>query len=106
MKPPADLVIAPRKLTHYLLVKQRRGNKSAFLARAGYNQETVPRLEADLRRLAVQGETTLVKSNSYGDYYETAGWLHGPNGLRLRVTAVWMTECLSGRTKFITLIPG
>jgi hypothetical protein len=36
MKLPADTVIAPEKVTKYLLVRQARGDKSAFFARAGY----------------------------------------------------------------------
>ena len=105
MKLPADLFIAPEKLTDYLLVWQRRGDKSAFLARAGYDLETVLRLEADLRRLAAQAEAIQVRKNEFGDYYEIAGDLVGPNGFRLRVKAVWMNERLSGQTKFITLVP-
>ena len=105
MKLPADLFIAPEKLTDYLLVWQRRGDKSAFLARAGYDLETVLRLEADLRRLAAQAEAIQVRNNVFGDYYETDGDLVGPNGVRLRVKAVWMNERLSGQTKFITLVP-
>src|SRR3981081_3838469 len=35
MKLPSDAIIAPDKLTHYLLVRQTRGDKSAFLARGG-----------------------------------------------------------------------
>lgn len=105
MKLPADLFIAPEKLTDYLLIWQRRGDKSGYLADAGYNLETVPRLEADLRRLAAQAEAVRVRSNAFGDYYETVGDLVGPNGARLRVKAIWMNERLSGRTKFITLVP-
>lgn len=105
MKRPADVFIAREKLTDYLLVWQKRGDKSGFLARAGYSLETAAQLESDLRQLAVEAEAELSNSNPYGDYYETTGFLQGPNGVRLRVTVIWMTERLSGRTKFITLIP-
>jgi hypothetical protein len=37
VKLPADALIAPEKLVNYLLVKQARGDKSAFLASAGYS---------------------------------------------------------------------
>ena len=105
MKLPANLFIATEKLTDYLLAWQRRGDKSGHLAKAGYDLETVPRLEADLRRLAAQAEAVRVRSNAFGDYYETDGDLVGPNDVRLRVKAIWMNERLSGRTKFITLVP-
>jgi hypothetical protein len=35
MKLPSDAAIALEKLTRYLLVRQARGDKSAFLASAG-----------------------------------------------------------------------
>jgi hypothetical protein len=37
--------------------------------------------------------------------YETCGQLTGPNGESLAVRAIWMTERLSGLTKFVTLLP-
>jgi hypothetical protein len=49
MKLPADAIIAPDKLTRYLLVRQIRGDKSAFLARAGYTIENADQLLDDLR---------------------------------------------------------
>lgn len=36
MKHPADSIIALEKLTGYLLAEQPRGDKSRFLAEAGY----------------------------------------------------------------------
>jgi hypothetical protein len=36
---PSDTVIAPEKLTSYLLLRQARGDKSVFLATAGYTLE-------------------------------------------------------------------
>ena len=105
VKLPADLFIAPEKLTDYLMVWQRRGDKSAFLARAGYDLRTASLLESDLRRLAAQADAVRVKANPFGDYYEASGFLVGPNGVRLRVRTIWMNERLSGRTKLITLVP-
>jgi hypothetical protein len=40
MKLPADAIIAREKLTRYLLVRQARGDKSAFLAQAGTRSTT------------------------------------------------------------------
>jgi hypothetical protein len=37
--------------------------------------------------------------------YEIRAQLVGPSGRALRVRTIWMTEYLSGATKFITLIP-
>jgi hypothetical protein len=45
------------------------------------------------------------KSNKFGQYYEIRGSLTGPNGVTLAVRTVWMTEHLSGVTRFVTLLP-
>ncbi|WHZ29265.1 MAG: hypothetical protein OJF51_004067 [Nitrospira sp.] len=46
-----------------------------------------------------------LERNQFGQYYEIRGALSGPNGIILSVRTIWMTEHLSGITKFITLIP-
>ena len=46
-----------------------------------------------------------LESKRFGQYYESRGTLTGPNGSMLLVRAIWMTEHLSGVTKFVTLIP-
>lgn len=49
MKLPEDSHIAPEKLTRYLLVPQTRGDKSAYLALAGYRLDNFTTLLTDLR---------------------------------------------------------
>ena len=105
MKLPADAVIARSKVTDYLLVRQDRGDKSAFLERGGYSPLNPSQLIADLIRLARESDAVLVEENEFGRYYEVLGFLLGPTGVRLRVRTIWITEHLSGSTKFITLIP-
>jgi hypothetical protein len=105
MKLPADTIIAREKVTHYLLVPQARGDKSGLLGRAGYTLENADQLLHDLRAQLLPQEATPGKANNFGQYYETTGNLTGPNGVTLAVRAVWMTEHLSGVTKFVTLLP-
>lgn len=105
MRLPADAVIAREKITRYLLVRQARGDKSAFLARAGYASETVDQLLHDLRTQLLPLDATQLHSTPFGDFYEIRGALTGPNGIALSVRSIWMKEYLSGVTKFITLIP-
>ncbi len=105
MKLPAETIIAPEKVTHYLLVPQARGDKSEFLERAGYTLERAGQLLSDVRAQLLPLEATPGKSNQFGQYYETCGSLIGPNGVTLAVRAIWMTEHLSGVTKFVTLLP-
>ena len=105
MKLPENSVIAEDKLTKYLLVPQPRGDKSAFLGFAGYTPEYADRLLHDLRTQILPLDVTATRTDKFGDYFETRGGLTGPNGRTLRVRAIWMTEHLSGVTKFVTLIP-
>lgn len=104
-KLPPDSHIAKEKLTHYLLVPQARGDKSAFLARAGYTTDNPDDLLNDLRMQILPLDSLPLESNEFGRYYEIRGQLVGPNGVIISVRTIWMTERLSGITKFVTLIP-
>ncbi len=105
MKLPADAIIATDKLARYLLVPKARGDKSSFLARAGYTLETCGQLRQELHNQILPLEARPLESNKFGQYYEICGMLIGPNGTALAVRTIWMTEHLSGSTKFVTLIP-
>ncbi|MBM4044163.1 MAG: hypothetical protein FJ279_03545 [Planctomycetes bacterium] len=106
MKLPANAVIAREKVTRYLLVPQPRGDKSAFLALAGYTLDDPDQLLTDLRQQILPLDARPVERNKFGQLYEIAGPLRGPNGVTVRVRTIWMTEHLTGGTKFITLVPG
>jgi len=49
VKLPSNTIIATDEFTRYLFVPQPRGDKSAFLAGAGYTLENVDQLLHDLR---------------------------------------------------------
>lgn len=106
MRLPAETTIAEDKLTRYLLLPQARGDKSAFLAKAGYTLGNTDQLLRDLRAQILPLEAGALESNKFGRYYEIRGTLTGPNGATLALRTIWMTEHLSGATKFVTLIPG
>ncbi len=105
MKLSTGAVIATDKLTRYLLVPQARGDKSAFLAGGGYTINNADQLLRDLREQILPLDATALESNKFGQYSEIRGRLTGPNGVALAVRTIWMTEHLSGITKFVTLIP-
>ena len=105
MKLPDDAVIAPEKLASYLLVRQARGDKSAFLARAGYTTANFAQLLRDLRQQVLSQEAVSLPRTNFGQFYEIRARLTGPNGTELRIRSIWMKEHLSGVTKFITLVP-
>ncbi len=104
MKLPSNAIIPKEKATEYLLVPQARGDKSGYLKLAGYGINDAEALLAELRRqLAFEAVPT--KTDKFGQYYEICGSLTGPNGRTLPVRTVWMTEHLSGETRFVTLLP-
>jgi hypothetical protein len=105
VKLPEDSHIAPEKLTRYLLVPQTRGDKSAYLALAGYTLDNFTTLLTDLRAQILNQDAAALETTSYGQLYEIRAPLVGPSGRTLHVRTIWMTEYLSGATKFITLIP-
>ena len=105
MKLPPDAIIARDKLTHYLLVPQPRDDKSAFLAGGGYTLHNVDQLLHDLRTQILPLDAAPLESGKFGQYYEIRGTLNGPNGVMRSVRTIWITEHLSGVTKFVTLIP-
>ncbi len=105
MKLPADSLIDPRKVTHYLLQPRAKSDKSGFLALAGYDASHAARLMDDLRGLLPTHEAEFLEDTPFGQFYALPALLAGPNGRTLRVRTIWMKEHLSGQTKFITLIP-
>lgn len=105
MRLPLDTGIAFEKLTRYLLIPQARGDKSAFLARAGYSSRNYITLLRDLRTQILPLEALPLERNEFGQYYEIAGKLRGPKGVELGVRTIWMTEQLTGITEFFALIP-
>lgn len=105
MKLPADTIIAPAKLTDYLLKPRPDHDKAGFLALAGYSLENAVRLEADIRGQLLTRDALPTNSTPYGDKVIIDGALTGPNGHTLRVRSVWMLEKATGLTKFITLYP-
>lgn len=105
MKLPASAIVAREKVTEYLLVRQSRNDKSAFLEKGGYAAGNPDALILGLKALQGQDDATQIDDNQFGIYFEVVGVLRGPSGVGLRVRTIWMTEHLSGITKFITLIP-
>ena len=80
MRLPADTVIAEVKLTRYLLLSQARGDKSAFLAKAGYTLGNAGQLQRDLRTQILPLDAMALESNKFGKFYEIRDTLVGPNG--------------------------
>jgi hypothetical protein len=84
--------IDERKLTHYLLIKLDRDDKSNYLSLAGYNPTNWERLKIDLTALATSANATLERGNGYGMLYSVAGQLPGTNGRSIWVKTIWMRD--------------
>ena len=105
MKLSEDALIAPEKLTQYLLALRKRNDKSKWLSQAGYTVENWQVLENDLRQQILPHEAIPTEYTEYGQMYEIRDNLIGPNHRSLAVVTVWMTEVVTGVTKFITMYP-
>jgi hypothetical protein len=105
VKLPSNATIAPEKLSKYLLVRQSRGDKSVFLAQAGYTAANPEELLHDLREQVLSQEAVPLHSTKFGQFYEIRARLTGRNRTTLQIRSIWMKEHLSGVTKFITLVP-
>jgi hypothetical protein len=105
MKLPPDSLVPLEKLTRYLLVPQKRSDKSAFLLRGGYSKENPEQLRDDLRSQILPLDAAPAGETQFGEFFEVRGILHGPTWKNLRVRTIWMREHLRGATRFITLLP-
>ncbi len=103
MKLTATTVIAPRKLSQYLLRLRLEDDKSQFLALAGYTLQNADRLMSDIREQILPMDAELFDETEYGQKYRIRGALTGPNGRVLRVSTIWMKENATNLTKFVTL---
>lgn len=105
MKLPDDVIIAPEKLTDYLLVWRPRNHKSGYLARAGYELSNWKTLAADLAQLAATVEAEFEETNAFGEILSARGELPGPSGAILKVKTIWIRLAEVDETRFVTLIP-
>jgi hypothetical protein len=105
MKLPPDSEIPTEKLTRYLLIPLAKGDKSRFLARAGYLLSNASQLAADLRSQILPLDAAPAGTTKFGDFFEIRGVLRGPNGVSIRVKVVWIREHLRGNVRLVTLLP-
>ena len=78
MKIPADAIIAPSKLTDYLLLTRPSDDKSRFLAQAGFHRASPKLLEAAIRQLAADAEAVDDGVNDYGTFWRDGRGLARP----------------------------
>jgi hypothetical protein len=101
---PTDANIPIEKVRDYLLMPRIKGDKSGYLALAGYKREDFWELLRDIREQLLPGEAIFQRRDKFGGYYSMDGYLTGPNGRRLGVETIWMVE-MDGKIRFLTLFP-
>lgn len=103
-----DAVIAPSKLTAYLLNLQHSdgGPKAVFLLEHGFTPDKPEQLERALRDHARNCPATPTYHTKWGRKFETRGPLVTPNGRNPIVSAEWQYDTGSNVPRFITRIPG
>jgi hypothetical protein len=80
VKLPTDVVIAPDKLRHYLLLPREENDKSQFLAVAGDTSANWQTLDHDLRQLAMTHEVASAEPSPYGTKTRFMGYCVGQTG--------------------------
>jgi hypothetical protein len=104
MKIPQNAIIPPEKLTGYLLVPQKKNDKSQFLAQAGFTADNPATLAQAIRALIASNEAVEDRQDEYGTFYQVTGDLVGPHGI-LAVVTVWLLRTIDGQYRFVTLKP-
>jgi len=105
MRIPADAVIPPEKLTHYLLKARPWDDNSTFLAQAGFSLNDPDALEDAIRRTSAFFDAIEDGTNDYGTFFRIEGLLQGPAGRPLQVVLIWLQWKLDGTFHFVTLKP-
>ncbi len=110
MKLPAAerSVIEAAKIRDYLLSTSHPVGrfKTPFFTGLGYTRANWPRLEADLRNLAVTGDAQHGQPSPYGQKYEIRGILKGPSGKSAKILTVWIILVGGDAPQFVTAFPG
>ncbi|MGA2583844.1 MAG: DUF6883 domain-containing protein [Tepidisphaeraceae bacterium] len=104
MKIPPDAIIAPEKLTKYLLVPLPKSDKSRFLAKIGFNPHNWRELERAIRTVAASADALPGSFSPHGAKWLVDGIIEGPTGLTGRVRTIWLEES-GGLFRFVTLLP-
>jgi NADH:ubiquinone oxidoreductase subunit D len=105
MKIPADAIISEEKFTRYLLVKREFDDKSRFLAIAGFTFNNYLLLIDEIRRLISENNAVKIRTDEYGTFFKTTGFIYGQTGVKINVSTIWIQRKVDGLFQFVTLIP-
>ena len=102
-----NLLIAPEKLTHYLLHREReKGNdKAIFFTKHGFSREDWPAFARVLRQHAIEHPVKRRERRKYGIVYEIEGDIQMPNGRLRYVRSVWQIDYGTDIPRLISAFP-
>jgi hypothetical protein len=103
-----DSAVVPAvKLVDYLLSTTHPvgSHKAVFFRALGYSRESCDVLARDLVAL-LRSNATALELTEYGQKIASRGLLHGPNGRRGYVFAVWIILNGDSAPSFVTAYPG
>ena len=106
--PNADAAYVPRgKVSGYLLsLAHPLGHpKARFFRGLGFDDENAAMLEAELERLAREGELVRMIPGLFGTRYILEGRIRTPGGGLVSLTTVWLVESGKMRPRLVTAYP-
>ncbi|WP_107669962.1 DUF6883 domain-containing protein [Cyanothece sp. BG0011] len=105
MKISSNLVIENAKLTRYLLIYQRKDDKSKYLGQYGYTLDNWQVLKQDIIK-AVQGqEIDEITQTDWGQRFKVKSQWISLNGKLIKVITIWQQSEGEDTIKLITLYP-
>lgn len=102
-----NAVVAPEKLTHYLLSLTHPVGRSKvrFFRAHGFTDENWPLLQAGLLALARSEEVAESETTPHGTKYVLIGLVPTPAGGIVRLRTVWIIDNGSDVPRFVTAYP-
>ena len=102
-----EAIVSMAKVRDYLLsLTHRHGrSKARFFRSLGYSRQRWRQLQADLKRVAVEGTATRGRPNAHGHTYEVRATLEGESGRRARIITIWIILDNEKLPRFVTAHP-
>lgn len=100
-------VIDSRKIREYLLFPEHPVGrfKAAWFKGLGFTRENWQDLDAELRRIAAEGEAETGKRTAYGQKYAVRATITGPAGRVAEVLSIWIILDGKDVPRFVTVFP-
>jgi hypothetical protein len=99
--------IAPSKLQGYLVSDTHPAgqSKAKFFRAVGFDETTLPALQAGLLSIAKECEVTHVSSSPHGMKYILDGSLSTPTGRVVSIHTIWIIDTGQEPPRFVTAYP-